>query len=455
MPKRPKSPPPDPDEPHHLAVFYPYLSNGNLDSVEDRHHTARWLACCIGKDDLLALFHRPGAKSTIIIEILKNPTADQRSVASKVFFCRLSTQSKVKKAGWKRIDVEEHWFKGWDPEHGVFTFPYPSTYRCEPPPEADPVHKNLCLNLPVQHFPVPEPARPPPVGSPEWLARKQAGTWSTSKPRSKAVKNALASSPQLVMPTPSRPAAVPPATVLARGTSAGPSAPSPVTPISPANACSYPVPFSPVAINESSQGLSRIPVPPGFVPRNGASPAADAFPPPPGLSRTPSNASPALNASPELSSSEGDSTGWWSPTAIEADGASPVTPFVQEPGRFEQVMAGLAFEDDHEYEQEEWGDHGPPDLWAAPAARAGAGAGLAVAGPGCAAGATGDEQAGVQRARGRVQAGICEVWAKQKREFDWEEKQRERQRERPRKGKGQGRDEGAHALLVDDACVRH
>ena len=59
MPKKVKMTKEDPDEPHHIVVINAYPGRCTLDTDEDRIATSRWIACTIGKDQLLALFHRP------------------------------------------------------------------------------------------------------------------------------------------------------------------------------------------------------------------------------------------------------------------------------------------------------------------------------------------------------------------------------------------------------------
>jgi len=62
-------------------------------------------------------------------EFLLQPTKEQMDKSSKVFYCTYNTGRLVEKngpsasrsillahsrfAGWKRVDIEEHWFQGW------------------------------------------------------------------------------------------------------------------------------------------------------------------------------------------------------------------------------------------------------------------------------------------------------------------------------------------------------
>jgi hypothetical protein len=60
MPKRAKTPPPSEDEPRYLVVVHPYPLNPNLQLQHaDQRTLALWLACCIGKDALLAMYYKP------------------------------------------------------------------------------------------------------------------------------------------------------------------------------------------------------------------------------------------------------------------------------------------------------------------------------------------------------------------------------------------------------------
>ena len=59
MTKRNPTPPPPDDEPRYLTVVHPYPLNANLEVHADRRSLALWLACCTGKDVLLAMFHKP------------------------------------------------------------------------------------------------------------------------------------------------------------------------------------------------------------------------------------------------------------------------------------------------------------------------------------------------------------------------------------------------------------
>jgi hypothetical protein len=59
MPKRIPTPPPPDDEPRYLTVVHPYPLNANLMTHADRRTLALWLACCTGKDVLLAMYYKP------------------------------------------------------------------------------------------------------------------------------------------------------------------------------------------------------------------------------------------------------------------------------------------------------------------------------------------------------------------------------------------------------------
>ncbi|KAF8262689.1 hypothetical protein EI94DRAFT_1601239 [Lactarius quietus] len=46
-------------------------------------------------------------------ECLLQPTEEQMDKSSKVFYCTYNTGRLVEKNGWKRVNIEEHWFQGW------------------------------------------------------------------------------------------------------------------------------------------------------------------------------------------------------------------------------------------------------------------------------------------------------------------------------------------------------
>ncbi|KIJ66077.1 hypothetical protein HYDPIDRAFT_87531, partial [Hydnomerulius pinastri MD-312] len=50
-------------------------------------------------------------------EILRNPTKEEKERATQVFYCAYNTGRIVQKNGWKRIYVEEAWFKTWSPNN--------------------------------------------------------------------------------------------------------------------------------------------------------------------------------------------------------------------------------------------------------------------------------------------------------------------------------------------------
>jgi hypothetical protein len=65
MPKRAKTPPPSEDEPRYLVVVHPYPLNPNLLLHADRRSLALWLACCIGKDALYAMYYKPSVSTSL------------------------------------------------------------------------------------------------------------------------------------------------------------------------------------------------------------------------------------------------------------------------------------------------------------------------------------------------------------------------------------------------------
>ncbi|KAH8984208.1 hypothetical protein EDB86DRAFT_163377 [Lactarius hatsudake] len=192
MPKRIPTPPPPEDEPRYLTVVHPYPLHANLDLPADRITLALWLACCTGKDVLLAMFHKPASPGMVVIEVdrefdrfdellglhawrrfLLEPSEEQMDKSSKVFYCTYNTGRLVEKNGWKRVSIEERWFQGWFANNSVIKFPYPKTSYCDVPSEAM-TGAPMCRPLPQRSFPVPPPTPAPPVGSAEWLASRNA-----------------------------------------------------------------------------------------------------------------------------------------------------------------------------------------------------------------------------------------------------------------------------------------
>lgn len=212
MPKRIPTPPPGDDEPRYLTVVHPYVLDGhcNMELPKDRQDFARWVACCIDANYFYAFFHKPSARDMVIIEIardcpqldrllgehrwrefLKKSSKQEQDQVTKVFYCTYSTGRQVQKNGWKRIYVEDAWFKTWSPNNHLITFPYPETHFCEVPIE-DQTNHPMCRPLPGAVKPPPETltAPAPVVGSQQWTTGKQlpapiarAGAWGKGAPK--------------------------------------------------------------------------------------------------------------------------------------------------------------------------------------------------------------------------------------------------------------------------------
>ncbi|KAH9058215.1 hypothetical protein EDB87DRAFT_1578207 [Lactarius vividus] len=212
MPKRIPTPPPPEDEPRYLTVVHPYPLHANLELHADRRTLALWLACCTGKDVLLAMFHKPASPGMVVIEVdrefdrfdellglhawsgfLLKPSEEQKDKSSKVFYCTYNTGRLVEKNGWKRVNIEEHWFHGWTRNNAIIKYPYPKTSYCDVPSEAK-TGAPMCRPLPQRSFPVPPPKPAPIVGSPEWLASRNDNTSASPAPSStKKGKKSVAS----------------------------------------------------------------------------------------------------------------------------------------------------------------------------------------------------------------------------------------------------------------------
>ena len=65
MPKRVPTPPPPDNEPRYLTITYPYPIHANMELDEDRKELAFWLACCVGKDNLYAICHKPTVRQLL------------------------------------------------------------------------------------------------------------------------------------------------------------------------------------------------------------------------------------------------------------------------------------------------------------------------------------------------------------------------------------------------------
>ncbi|KAI0919209.1 hypothetical protein AcW1_003353 [Taiwanofungus camphoratus] len=355
MPKRIPTPPPGDDEPRYLTVVHPYPPHANMELETDRKVFAFWLACCIGKDNLYAFFHKPLSPNMVIIEVnrnfpdfnnllgehrwrnfLRKPSQDEEDRVSKVFYCTYSTGREVQKYGWKRIFVEERWFKEWSPQNILIAYPYPVTYRCEVPSE-DKTREPLCRPLPVQTFPPPPPIRPPPVGSPAWIDDKQSasaeavnahgGAWARGTP---AATRAKGVPPSLTISDVQRPGS-------SLSSASAPSRSSPdrndigawgrwpsPSPSSIGTPPGIPIQSGLKAPSTSSNSIASSAIGSG---------TAQELPP---LEHNSSSTSPQLSAT----SSEGDESGWW--PAVSTLNNNVV---VANQG-FERVMEGLSIEDD-------------------------------------------------------------------------------------------------------------
>lgn len=47
------------ESPHYLTIYRPYPMNVSMDIEADRMVFAYWVASCIGRENLLAFFHKP------------------------------------------------------------------------------------------------------------------------------------------------------------------------------------------------------------------------------------------------------------------------------------------------------------------------------------------------------------------------------------------------------------
>ncbi|KAI9061374.1 hypothetical protein FKP32DRAFT_1654583 [Trametes sanguinea] len=165
MPKRAPTPPPA-DDTRFFTVINPYPEQPYL-ALEDSKTFARWVACIIGEEHLLAFHHKPKSPNVVIIEtsktgpdfhrlmgehrwgaFLSKPGSGEVHEASYIFPCTLTTTRAVEKAGWICRDVTSAWFKRWSPKsNSHFVHPYPQPRHCEPPSE-DVTRYPLCRPIP-------------------------------------------------------------------------------------------------------------------------------------------------------------------------------------------------------------------------------------------------------------------------------------------------------------------
>ncbi|KAG2015694.1 hypothetical protein CC2G_008939 [Coprinopsis cinerea AmutBmut pab1-1] len=142
MVKRAKSPDLVEDA-RYLVVWQPFPLNANWQLPDHCLEFLYWVASVLGSyDHILAIHHKPSARSTVIVEIekqakhngllgehrwaevLKRPSKEDRERVSRVYYCIYRTTREAQKDGWKRINVEAEWFIKWDPEEGsVVHFP--------------------------------------------------------------------------------------------------------------------------------------------------------------------------------------------------------------------------------------------------------------------------------------------------------------------------------------------
>ncbi|KAI0351992.1 hypothetical protein OH77DRAFT_828989 [Trametes cingulata] len=165
MPKRAPTPPPA-DDTRFFTVVNPYPEQPYL-TPEDSKIFARWIACIIGQEHLLAFYHKPKSPNVVIIEtskfgpdfsglmgehrweeILKKPSGSEMREASRIFPSTLTTTRVMEKTGWICRDIPMFWFKKWSPSNdSSIAHPYPQPRHCEPPSE-DITRYPLCRPIP-------------------------------------------------------------------------------------------------------------------------------------------------------------------------------------------------------------------------------------------------------------------------------------------------------------------
>ncbi|KAH9174360.1 hypothetical protein EDB89DRAFT_566929 [Lactarius sanguifluus] len=209
MPKRNPTSLPPADGSKYLIVACPYPPNADLELHADQRALVLWLACCAGKDVLLAMFYRSSSPEMVIIEVdrefdrshellgvhvwsefLTNPTEDQMDKSSTMFYSTYNT-ARLVKDGWKRVVIEEHWFQGWTPDNSTIRYPYPKTSHpgCNGPSGSEKSDAPMCRLLRQQRFLVPPLPPAPPVSPAECLASRNSNVGPTP-PSTKGSKRA-------------------------------------------------------------------------------------------------------------------------------------------------------------------------------------------------------------------------------------------------------------------------
>ncbi|KAL7277622.1 hypothetical protein ACG7TL_008549 [Trametes sanguinea] len=147
MPKRAPTPPPA-DDTRFFTVINPYPEQPYL-ALEDSKTFARWIACIIGEEHLLAFHHKPKSPNVVIIETSKTGPDFHKLMGAHRWGAFLRKPESAEKAGWICRDVASSWFKRWSPESDSSSFvcPYPQPRHCQPPSE-DITGYPLCRPIP-------------------------------------------------------------------------------------------------------------------------------------------------------------------------------------------------------------------------------------------------------------------------------------------------------------------
>ncbi|KAI0291245.1 hypothetical protein BC826DRAFT_484215 [Russula brevipes] len=179
MPKRAATPPPPDDEPRYVVVVHPYPLHANLLQHEDRRTLALWLACCTGKDVLLAMFYKPTSPGMVIVEVdrdfdrfesllgmhawsdfLLKPTREEEGKSSRYTGVPITPV-----VWWRKMDGNVYTSRNTGSQTGVLitrgSSTLPNNYVLRPPPEAK-TGMPLCRPLPQASFPRPAPQTKPP-----------------------------------------------------------------------------------------------------------------------------------------------------------------------------------------------------------------------------------------------------------------------------------------------------
>ncbi|KAH6913896.1 hypothetical protein BKA70DRAFT_647472 [Coprinopsis sp. MPI-PUGE-AT-0042] len=226
-----------------LVIWQPFPLNANYEQPDHCKQLFVWVASVLRSyEHVLAIHHKPSARSTVLVEIdkkkkpdallaehrwhevLKNPTPDDEKRVSRVYYSVYGHAREAQKDGWKSVHLDSSWFDDqtteefmdWAEEEGPFVMPYPAAYWCADL-EEDSTNKRIARPLP--RAAVAPPAAPAPLvpGSAAYALAQQAKELKQPQPKKGAAssnswevpKAAAAWGPPLQTPSQSASASAP------------------------------------------------------------------------------------------------------------------------------------------------------------------------------------------------------------------------------------------------------